>query len=576
MLRDLKKARKFFNSEGVRGLYRGLMRKVATDRRNRIYQDWITKYDVLTDQDLTQIASKIKDLNLKPLISILMPVYNVDEKWLRIAIGSVVDQSYPYWELCIADDNSPASHIKKVLNEYVDRDNRIKVVYRGQNGHISAASNSALELATGDFACLLDHDDELSPNALYFVAKQINEFPDTDMIYSDEDKIDTRGRRSSPSFKPDWSPDLFYSLNLITHLSVYRTSVLREVGGFRIGFEGSQDYDLGLRVSERIEPSHIRHIPRILYHWRSIPGSVALDSSEKDYAHDRARVSIAEHFSRLGIDAQVVRGYRELHRTIYGLPESLPLVSLIVFGDHKDPVEIDRILDGTGYPNIELIFAERRESSNDSLDSRLEIINFAALNTAANNVSGQLLCFLDSSTTVRTPKWLRELVGIAVQKNIGVVGPRIIYPNGRIKSAGLIIGINGGIGRAHHRAPRYGLGNFFRLQVTQNVSALPVDCVIMRKDVFDSQGGFDTESFPNEYGDVDLSLRLLAENYRNVWTPGSELTQRNERTFNKGPELDSLKTRWPEYFGVDPYYNPNLTMESEDLSLAFPPRLSRI
>ncbi|MGH7782966.1 MAG: glycosyltransferase family 2 protein, partial [Candidatus Binatia bacterium] len=383
-------------------------------------------------------------------------------------------------------------------------------------------------------------------------------FPDTEMIYSDEDKIDGRARRSSPSFKPDWSPELFYSLNLVTHLSVYRTSILRDIAGFRTGFEGSQDYDLGLRVSERIDQSRIRHIPRVLYHWRTIPGSVALDSSEKDYAHERARKSISEHFERTGIDAAVTRGYLEWHRVKYALPE-MPVVSLILSGSGS-PDPVDEILAATAYPRIEVIRTGK---------------SFTALNAAAGDAEGSLLCFLDLATTAHDPQWLTELVGVAMQKGIAGVGPKIIYPNSRIKSAGNILGISSGVGRAHHRAPGYCRGNFFRLRVAQNVAALPVDCLMIRKEVFNSLGGFDTEAFPDNYADVDLCIRLLEKGYRNVWTPWAEIIQSNERIFIEDKELDLLKARWPAYFERDPYYNPNLTSATEDLSLAFPPRISK-
>jgi len=495
-----------------------------------------------------------------------MPVYDVEEKWLRLAIESVLAQSYPCWEFCIADDHSPSAHIRKVLDEYASRDDRIKVVYRHENGHISAASNSALELVTGEFTALLDHDDEFSPHALFFVAREINEFPQVAMIYSDEDKIDPRGRRTAPSFKPDWSPELFYSLNMITHLSVYRTSALRSVGGFRVGLEGSQDYDLGLRVSEGLEPGKIRHIPRILYHWRSIPGSVALDSSQKTYAHDRARKSISEHFERSGIAAKVSRGYRELHRATYVLPDPPPKVSLIIVGKgRKDGAE--RIRANTAYTNLEIIETEEETTASE--------IDFGSLNEASKKATGSLLCFIGTDSVVRDERWLDELVGIAVQKNIGAVGPRIVYPNRTIKSAGLIAGIGEGMGRAHHGISKYRLGNFYRLQAVNDVSSLPADCLVIASDLFRSVRGFEAETFPKEYADVDLCFRLLKQGCRNVWTPWSEVIQSTERKFPRSLELDTLKRRWPEYFECDPYYNPNLTDRAEDLSLAFPPRVPR-
>lgn len=561
MLRELRKAQQFFKTDGIRGLRDAFRRRIDSNRRDRTYQNWLAKYDVLTDEEEAAVTDVIKGFCSQPRISVLMPVYNVDARWLRKAIESVLRQSYSNWEFCIADDNSPSFHVREILDEYAAHDSRIKVMYRPENGHISAASNSALGLATGDYVCLLDHDDELAPNALYFVAKEINDRPEVDMIYSDEDKIDTRGRRTAPSFKPDWSPELFYSLNLVTHLSVYRTSILREIGGFRIGFEGSQDYDLGLRFSERIDHANIRHIPRVLYHWRSIPGSVALDSSEKNYAHQRARISIAEHFERTGIRGQVVRGFRELHRVRYELPDPVPLTSLIFVGKPVGEAA-NRIREDTTYARMEIVNADSRRS--------------ADLNEAARRATGSVLCFLDPSSRVLSKDWLTELVGVALQKGTGAVGPRIIFPNGRIKNAGLLMGINGGIGRAHYKAPAHSIGNFFRLKVVQNVSSLSIDCMAIRKTVFDAAGGFDTDTFPNEYGEVDICLRFFDMGYRNVWTPWAGLMQRSEHVYGRGAELDALKARWSKYFENDPYYNPNLTAEAEDMSLAFPPRSSKI
>ncbi|MCA1625074.1 MAG: glycosyltransferase [Acidobacteria bacterium] len=289
-------------------------------REEKVYLKWIRKFDTLTDGDREQIRQKIRGFKLKPLISVVMPIYNIEEKWLRLCIESVIKQLYGNWELCIADDHSPSPHVRKVLEEYAAKDKRIKVIFRAENGHISAASNSALELATGEFVALLDHDDELAEHALFYVAEEINRFPETEMIYSDEDMIGENGRRYEPKFKPDWSRDLFYSLNLITHLSVYRTEVLQRIGGFRAGLEGSQDYDLALRVIEQIPENHIRHIPKILYHWRAIRGSVAYSSEEKPYAHERAREAIRQHLERSEKKAIVRQTVYNLHRVQYELP----------------------------------------------------------------------------------------------------------------------------------------------------------------------------------------------------------------------------------------------------------------
>ncbi|HJX92560.1 MAG TPA: glycosyltransferase, partial [Pyrinomonadaceae bacterium] len=283
MPRRISTAYSIWRESGYVGIQEKIREKRAVNQQKRAaiekeepeYRNWVGMYDTLTEADRQAINERISQLSYKPLISVVMPVYNVDEVWLRLAIESVRNQLYPHWELCIADDKSRKRHVRRVLDEYGRKDPRIKVIFRKTRGHISVASNSALELATGEFIALLDHDDELPEHALYMIAEELNAHPKADLIYSDEDKLNYNGQRVVPHVKPDWSPDLFYSYNVISHLGVYRTSLVKQLGGFRQGYEGSQDYDLALRVVEQIPDNHIRHIPYILYHWREVPDSVA-------------------------------------------------------------------------------------------------------------------------------------------------------------------------------------------------------------------------------------------------------------------------------------------------------------
>ena len=294
-------------SEGLNG--------AAQRVRNRIeigyeYARWMEKYDKLTDDDRIAIKRQIDGLSYRPLLSIVMPTFNTPEKWLRLAIDSVRAQLYPNWELCIADDASSDPNVKYLLERYGAEDPRIKVRFREARGHISAASNSALEIAEGDFVALLDHDDELREHALYMVAMELNAHPDADLIYSDEDKIDEQGTRYAPYFKPDWNPVLFFAQNFVCHLAVFRTRMLREIGGFHLGYEGAQDWDLVMRVTEQTPASHIRHIPHVLYHWRAIAGSTAKGENEKKYALDAQRRTLQVHFKRS--DETVLSLVREL------------------------------------------------------------------------------------------------------------------------------------------------------------------------------------------------------------------------------------------------------------------------
>ncbi|HZH35560.1 MAG TPA: glycosyltransferase, partial [Pyrinomonadaceae bacterium] len=436
MIRKFRTAVETFREAGLNGIKAKLRRIYRKRRATASYPDWIKLYDTLTDEDRSKIRLRIEKLARKPLISIVVPIYNIEEKWLRSCLESVLKQLYPHWELCLADDCSPAPHVRRVLEEYAAKDVRIKIVFRETNGHISAASNSALLLATGEFVALLDHDDELSEHALYFVAEEINAFPAAEMIYSDEDKIDENGKRSEPFFKPDWSSDFFYSVNYTTHFAVYRRELLERIGGFREGFEGSQDYDLALRVSEQVEANQIRHIPRILYHWRAIPGSVALGGEQKSYAHERAREAIRSHFDRAGIEGiEIAEGFGMFHRVVYPLPGE-PLVSLILTadGDEKELLPtVENLLAKTNYQNLELVIFSRQTMPQISGDSRVRIVagnkSGAAIerNLAAGEARGEILIFVQNGLRVTEKDWLREMVSHSRRKEVGAVGARLLF-----------------------------------------------------------------------------------------------------------------------------------------------------
>lgn len=546
-----------------------------TFREKKAYQRYINEFEQLTDDDRQHILDNIEAFSHKPLISIVLPIYNVEEKWLRLCLESVTKQIYPYWEFCIADDASPSIHIRKVLNEYAAQDGRFKIVFRETNGHISAASNSALELATGEFVVLLDHDDELHETALYHVAKELNEHPKTEMIYSDEDVIDERGRRKSPKFKPDWSLDLFYSLNLITHLSAYRTKLLRKIGGFRLGTEGSQDYDLALRVIEKIPAENIRHIPRILYHWRAIQGSVALDGGEKPYAHDRAKQAIEAHFQRREITAKITNGYSYLHRAIYDLPQNIA-ISLILFADNSSAIE--KFSAQAASRNIEVIAIGKFTKKNSQI-TFVEAQKTVAesLNNAAKKAQGDILIFLEANASPLSEDWVKELASLAWQKEIGVCGGKILNSNATIRNAGIILSIREAIGFAHHGYPADALGNFLRLALINNFSAVS-GAFAVRREIFGN--GFDTENFPDGFYEIDLCLRLHAQGFRNVFTPYAEFMQTTESPTEKSlrensAEASRFKEKWGDILKNDPYYNPNLSLADEAFSIALPPRISK-
>lgn len=516
-------------------------------RDKRDYQKWI-KHNSIDNQRREGMRQEISRFDSRPLISIILPVYDVDEIWLRKCIDSVIAQIYTNWELCISDDASKRAHVRPLLEEYLAGDKRIKAVFRPENGHISAASNSALEIATGEFAVLLDHDDELAEDALFWVAKELNDHPEAAMIYSDEDLIDEKGRRSDPKFKPDLSLDLLYSLNLVTHLSSYRTDVLRKIGGFRIGLEGSQDYDLALRVIEQIPASAIRHIPRILYHWRAIPTSVAGNSGAKPYAFAKAREAITSHFERTGTSAAVDAVIGGLNRARYQLPDPLPCCSIIAIGGHNGAIANE-----TEYPNIEMIKVSTAGKVPRSL------------NAAAASSAGEVLCFIDGSLEPLLPGWLDEMISLAMQPKIGVVGAKILSSNGGIDQTGFVLGGEDLVRKAHFGLPLDYNGNLFRTSLIGNYSAVSARCMVIRRRVFEEIKGFDAEHFAASLFDADLCLRLWEGGYRVVYTPYAELIEvlEGSRSEASDAEMEYFKGRWNDELNRDPYYNPNFTDEGE-------------
>ena len=565
---------------------------------------WIRRCERLSRRDIRAIRQTTTRLTYQPLLSVLMPVYNTDERWLRRAIESVQHQLYSNWELCIADDRSTDPRVGEVLREIQSSDPRLRIHFRDVNGHISAASNSALALASGEFIVLLDHDDVLPRHALAAVVHELNRHPDADIVYSDEDRIDEAGRRYDPYFKPDWNPELFYSQNLISHLGVYRTAMVRQVGGFREGFEGSQDYEMALRVVEETQPARIRHIPLILYHWRAIPGSAALDVHQKSYATDAARLAVEAHFMRTGVEATIEPAPHAPYyqRIRYKVPEPRPHVTIII--PTKDRTEllstcVTSIVSRSTYRQFDVLIVDNGSSEPEShayfervqQDPCISVLridgpfNFSRINNqAAARARGSLLCFLNNDTEVISPDWLEEMVSLAVRDGVGAVGAMLYYPSNTMQHAGVVLGL-GGIASHPHRGERRGMpGNYGRAALTQTMSAVTAACMVLRKDTFEAVGGFD-ETLAVAYNDVDLCLRLGARGFRSVWTPYAELY--HFESVSRGDDLhganlprfraesQAMRDRWQGLLDADPYYNPNLSLTRADLWFAYPPRHPR-
>lgn len=577
------------------------------DTGNNNYADWIRLFDTLTDFDRANMRATQSDFIDKPLISVLMPTYNPKTDWLIEAIESVRKQIYPHWELCIADDASPDPSIRPILERYAKLDPRIKITIRPKNGHISAASNSALELVSGKWVALLDHDDLLPEHALFWVTHTINAKPDVRMIYSDEDKTDENGRRFDPYFKCDWNPDLFYSHNMFSHLGVYETALFRQVGGFRLGLEGAQDYDLALRCIEQIHPTQIFHIPRVLYQWRVHAESTALTADSKPYAMIAGERAINEHFARTGV-AGSVKLIGHGYEANYALPAELPLVSIIIptrNGLNLLKQCIDSIFTKTTYSNYELLIVDNGSNEAETL-SYLNVLssspqngktvlvmrddspfNYSRLNNqAAQQANGDVLVLLNNDIEVISPDWLSHMVSHALRPGIGAVGAKLYYPDGTLQHAGVTLGVGGVAAHAHRLAPKGHFGYFGRAVLTQSFSAVTAACLAIRKNIYQQVGGLNEVELAVGYNDVDFCLRVREAGYRNIYTPlaelyhhesatrGSDLTEVNKARLDK--EVAYMQQRWGALLQNDPAYSLNLTLGGDDFSYAWPSRVSAL
>lgn len=564
------------------------------------YAGWCARFDTFSSGDVEKLRLRAENLGPgAPLISILVPVYQTPDHWLRRCIESVLAQAYRKWQLCLVDDASPDRRVLETLEEYERQDPRIETVRREFNGHISAASNTALQMARGEFVALLDHDDELRPHALLEIAEAIRSTPDVGLVYSDEDKIDAYGVRFDPYFKPDWDPDLLRSQNYVCHFTAIRTSLVREVGGFREGFEGSQDHDLILRCTERLRPEQIRHVTKVLYHWRAIPGSTALSRDAKDYASSAGARAVADHLERCHPGARAEELSHGHYRVHWPLPEPAPKVSLIV--PTRDRVEllrmcVESILGNTDYPNFEVVVVDNQSADPKALAyladlerrERVRVLrydspfNYSAINNwAAARCDGQVLALVNNDIEVITPGWLRELVSQAMRPDIGAVGAMLYYPDDRIQHAGVILGIHGVGAHIYAGLPRGYPGYGGRARVTQSLSAVTGACLVIRREVYESVGGLD-ERLKVAFNDVDLCLRVREAGYRNIWTPFAELyhhesaSRGREDTEEKKQrfmgEVDFMQRRWGDALLSDPAYNPNLSLASLNCELPVPPR----
>ena len=574
----------------------------AAPSNERNYVRWVQQYDTLDAAALENLRQRVAQLSATPLVSLVMPVYNPVARDLQRAIASVQAQLYPHWELCICDDASSNATTRSLLEATAAAEPRIKLAFHAQNQHISHATNTAIALARGQYVGFLDHDDELRPHALLCAVEAFASHPQAKVLYSDEDKIDEAGNRFDPYFKPDFNLGLLRSHNYMCHFAVYERAFLNQIGGPRPSFEGAQDYDQALRAVDALRdcPGAVVHIPQILYHWRTAVGSTASGHGNKSYAFLAGQKALTEHLQRRGLQGSVAEAPEAggMYRIRWQRPSNPPLVSIII-PTRNGQALVRQCLDSlrqTSYPRYEVILVDNGSDDPDALAffAERETIgqirvfrddspfNFSAINNHGirQAAQGEFILMMNNDIEITHPEWLDEMVGPAMESGVGCVGARLWYPDGRLQHGGVVL-VCGVAGHAHKYLPRGQHGYMGRAVLAQEFVAVTAACLLVRRSIYEEVGGLD-ESLAVAFNDVDFCLRVHEAGYRNHWTPYAELihhesvsrgyedTPEKQQRFKR--EIDTLQARWPHLLAHDPCYNPNLTMDAEDFSLAWPPR----
>jgi len=542
------------------------------------YSEWIQENEHLDESALANQRAQSMRFGYQPYFSIVVPTFNTSQKILQECIESVLAQSYPHWELCMADDASTISHVRDTLEEYSMHDERIKVCYRKVNGHISDATNSALDLATGDFICLMDHDDVISPNALFEFASKLNDNPDLDMIYSDEDKLSYDGTiRFEPFFKPDWSPEYLECCMYTAHFACYKADIVRKVGGFQTTFNGAQDYDFMLRFSELTWK--IGHVPRILYHWRSIPGSTAASMDNKDYVIDSAILALEKHLERTGrLDFVKPSFYKGCFHVRYEI-EASPKVSIVIPSAGRDSVIrgkdtdllvscVKSIIEKSSYTNVEIIIVDNNDLKSETSKAlslvpikyvhylRPEFNIAIKMNMGAEAAAGDYLLFLNDDIEVISSDWIEAMLSIAQREGVGVVGAKLFFEDNTIQHVGVAFcnGLPDHIRRGYKGDDP---GYYFSSEGQRNYLAVTGACMLLKRDLFIEVGGFD-EALAINYNDIDLCLKVWQKGFRNVYTGQAKLyhfESRNRKRTVSPKEQDLFYNRWATSVSPDPYYS---------------------
>lgn len=591
----VEKGIRYWKSQGAAALAEKVVTKVKNVRQGPpSYQKWIRHH--LPDRNELEKQKKTS-FGYRPKISFVVPLYKTPEKYLRRLTESFQEQTYSKWELCFSDGSGAQSPLTELLKELTAKDNRIKYVSHEESLQISENTNSAIEIATGDFIAFADHDDELTPNALFECVKAINEKPQTLVIYTDEDKMSMDGHKFfQPHFKPDYNPDLLCTVNYICHLFVVSRKVIEKVGGLRSEFDGAQDYDFVLRCVEAVKDEEICHIPKILYHWRCHEDSTAENPESKLYAFEAGRRAVQAHYERTGIHAEVFKGeYLGLYRTKF-IRDHDPLISIIIPNkDHIDDLKrcMESIEQKSTYKNYEYIIVENNSTDSATFEyyKKLEaenpkvrmvywdgVFNYSAINNyGASFAKGEYLLLLNNDTEIINPDCLEELLGYCMRKDVGAVGARLYYEDDTIQHAGVVIGFGGIAGHCFVQQKRGTTGYCHRIICAQDYSAVTAACMMVKKSAFDAVGGL-SEELAVAFNDIDFCMKLRKAGYLIVYNPYAELyhyesksrgledTPEKVARFNK--EIATFEKKWPEILeNGDPYYNPNLTLKSQDFSL---------
>ncbi|MEO7724393.1 MAG: glycosyltransferase family 2 protein [Chthoniobacterales bacterium] len=544
------------------------------------YQNWLDLRRP-SERALAAARDQARTFNYRPLLSVITPVFNTPAVWLAEAVESVTRQAYENWELILVDDGSTLAETVELLATIEERDPRIVVVRRESTGGISEASNAGLARARGEWIGLLDHDDVLEPDALFEVVNYLQSHPETDLVFSDEDKI-TEDGLAAPQFKPDWSPDFLLSYNYLCHFTTVRREIVEKAGRFRPEFDGAQDYDLFLRVSELT--TRIHHLPRILYHWRRSETSTSDNIRRKPQALEAGRRAVESHLQRRGEHGHVTVDWQtHAYWVKRELRETRRISIIIATRDRIDLLSrcIASITSKTSYPNYEIIVVDNESKSDEAkeyfrnLEHRLlhfhGPFNFSALNNlAVEQTNAPWLLFLNNDVEVIESEWLTVMAEHVQRKEVGAVGARLLYPNDTVQHAGVVLGVGGIAEHAFRHFPADAPGVSRQLQVTRNYSSVTGACLLTRREVFEEVGGFDEERLPVTFNDVDLCLKMRRAGYLIVYTPFAKLYHHesaSRRRSVEALETEVMRERWPEYLERDPYYNPNLSRERADFSL---------